>query len=234
MQKQVSDLEEELKNTKARLDKTETERNRAVTEVKKVKELANAGLSPQKAEQMFLELKSLQEFLSNSKKEIKSRDEEINELSKRLESAKVFEAKLADRDASLEQFKKQIRELENEPEKMKKSESHMLESLMLQTRQFEQTKMDLEESKLDVVTLQEKLNILQNGGKNGFNQTSNLDSSSNAKILRDEIAMLREKKVKLAIEAEETSKKAIDDLALALSEVAMESSTANERLRLSE
>ncbi|KAJ0660163.1 hypothetical protein HanOQP8_Chr14g0534621 [Helianthus annuus] len=233
MQKQVSDLEEELKNTKARLEEVETERNRAVAEVREAKELANAGLSPQKAEQMFSELKSLQELLSNSKKEIKLRDEEINELSKRLESAKVFEAKLADRDASLEQFKKQIRELENELEKTKKSESHMLESLMLQTRQFEQTKMDLEESKLDVVTLQEKLNSLQNGGKNGFNQTSNLDSSSNAKILRDEIAMLR-KEVKLATEAEETSKKAMDDLASALSEVAMESSTANERLRLSE
>ncbi|KAF5781214.1 hypothetical protein HanXRQr2_Chr11g0480871 [Helianthus annuus] len=109
----------------------------------------------------------------------------------------------------------------------------MLESLMLQTRQFEQTKMDLEKSKLDVVTLQENLNSLQNGGKNGFNQTSNLDSSSNAKILRDEIAMMR-KEVKLATKAEETSKKAMDDLASALSEVAMESSTVNERLRLLE
>ncbi|KAM0063750.1 hypothetical protein Hdeb2414_s0003g00094611 [Helianthus debilis subsp. tardiflorus] len=93
--------------------------------------------------------------------------------------------------------------------------------------------MDLEESNLDVVTMQEMLNSLQNGGKIGFNQTSNLDSSSNAKILRDEIAMLR-KEVKLATEAEETSKKAMDDLASALSEVAMESGTANEWLRLLE
>ncbi|KAI7732464.1 hypothetical protein M8C21_012520, partial [Ambrosia artemisiifolia] len=180
MEKQMRDLEEELKNMKARLDEVETERDRAVAEVREAKELANAGLSPQKAEQMFSELKSVQELLSNSKKEIKSRDEEIGELSKQLEYAKVFEAKLAERDASLEKFKKQVRDLEDEVERTKQSESHMLESLMLQTRQFEQTKMDLEESKLDVMTLQEKVNSLQNSGRNGFDRMGNLDSSSNA------------------------------------------------------
>ncbi|KAM0063751.1 hypothetical protein Hdeb2414_s0003g00094621 [Helianthus debilis subsp. tardiflorus] len=42
MQKQVSDLEKELKNMKARLNEVETKRNRAVAEVKEAKELANA------------------------------------------------------------------------------------------------------------------------------------------------------------------------------------------------
>ncbi|KAL8246699.1 hypothetical protein R6Q59_007915 [Mikania micrantha] len=207
MEKQISNLEEELKNTKKRLDEAEAERN---------------------------QLKSLQDLLSNSKNEIKSRDEEIKSLNKRLESAKVFEAKLAEKDASLDQFKKQIRGLEDELEKTKKSESHMLESLMLQTQQFEQTKMDFEESKLDVMTLQQQLNNLQKGSKNGFDRRGDRpDSSLNTQALKGEIAMLKNE-LKLATEAEEKSKKAMDDLASALSEVAMESSTANEKLRLTE
>ncbi|GJU52681.1 hypothetical protein Tco_1226395 [Tanacetum coccineum] len=41
-------LEEELKNTKERLDESENERNRVVVDLHKTKELANAGLSPTK------------------------------------------------------------------------------------------------------------------------------------------------------------------------------------------
>ncbi|KAJ0464419.1 hypothetical protein HanHA300_Chr14g0527021 [Helianthus annuus] len=144
-----------------------------------------------------------------------------------------LEEELKKRDASIERFTKQIRDLENELEKTKQSESQMLESLMFQTQQIEQTKMDLEESKQDVIALQEKLDNLQAGGRNGFDRRGDMDSSSNTKALRDEIAMLR-KEVRIAQEAEERSKKAMDDLASALSEVAMESSSASEKLRLSE
>ncbi|KAM0021854.1 hypothetical protein Hdeb2414_s0023g00621871 [Helianthus debilis subsp. tardiflorus] len=144
-----------------------------------------------------------------------------------------LEEELKKRDASIERFTKQIRDLENELEKTKQSEAQMLESLMFQTQQIEQTKMDLEESKQDVIALQEKLDSLQAGGRNGFDRRGDMDSSSNTKALRDEIAMLR-KEVRIAQEAEERSKKAMDDLAAALSEVAMESSTASEKLRLSE
>ncbi|KAJ0703847.1 hypothetical protein HanPI659440_Chr14g0555951 [Helianthus annuus] len=155
---------------------------------------------------------------------------QVSDLEEELKNTK---ARLDERDASIEQFMKKIRDLENELEKTRQSESQMLESLMFQTQQIEQTKMDLEESKQDVMALQEKLDNLQIGGRNGFDRKGDTDSSLNTKTLRDEITMLR-KEVKSATEAEEKSKKAMDDLASALSEVAMESSTANERLRLSE
>ncbi|GJS07714.1 hypothetical protein Tco_0364510 [Tanacetum coccineum] len=161
LQKQMTNLEEELKNMKERLDESENERNRMVAELREAKELANAGLSPTKAEKVFSELKSLKDSLSNSKKEIESRDKQIVSFSKQLESAKVFEAKLAERDASLNGLTKRIRELEDQLEKTKQSESQMLESLMLQTQQIEQTKMDLEESKLEVITLHEQLRLFR-------------------------------------------------------------------------
>ncbi|GJU82805.1 hypothetical protein Tco_1285170 [Tanacetum coccineum] len=41
-------LEEELRNTKERLDESENERNRVVVDLHETKELANAGLSPTK------------------------------------------------------------------------------------------------------------------------------------------------------------------------------------------
>ncbi|KAK9062226.1 hypothetical protein SSX86_019412 [Deinandra increscens subsp. villosa] len=162
------------------------------------------------------QMSDLQEELKNTKKLINA-----------------FEAKLAERDDSLDQCKKQIRELTDQLEKAKESESQMLDSLMLQTQQFQQTKMDLEESKLDVISLQEQLDHFEKGGKNVPDRKSNHDSSANTKALKDEIIMLKNE-VKFATEAEEKSKKAMDDLASALSEVAMESSTANEKLKLAE
>ncbi|KAI3775778.1 hypothetical protein L1987_45531 [Smallanthus sonchifolius] len=194
MQKQLCNLEDELKNTKQRLDEAETERNRVNAELREVKELANAGLSPKKAEKMYSDLKSLEDSLSNSKKEIESRDKQISLLSNQLESAKVFEVKLSEKDATLDKFKKRILELEDELEKTKQSESHMLESLMLQTEQIAHTKMDLEESKLEVITLNEKLNDLQKVSKIALDRTSNLNlnSSLETKTLTYEIAKLKE------------------------------------------
>ncbi|PWA46411.1 hypothetical protein CTI12_AA507500 [Artemisia annua] len=241
LQKQMTNLEEELKNTKERLDESENERNRVVAELREAKELANAGLSPTKAEQVFSELKSLKDTLSNSKKEIESRDKQIASFSKQLESAKVFEAKLAERDASLDGLTKRIRELEDQLEKTKQSESQMLESLMFQTQQIEQTKMDLEESKLEVITLHEQLENFQRGNRNGSRPSqsavsqrgNNFDTSRETKALKEEIAILKSE-VRSAMEAEENSKRAMDGLASALREVATEASTANEKLRLTE
>ncbi|KAI3704353.1 hypothetical protein L1987_74571 [Smallanthus sonchifolius] len=194
MQKQLSNLEDELKNTKQRLDEAENERNRVIAELQEVKETANAGLSPKKAEKMYSDLKSLEDSLSNSKKEIESRDKQISLLSNRIKSAKVFEVKLSEKDVTLDKLKKRILELEDELEITKQSESHMLESLTLQTEQIAQTKMDLEESKLDVITLNEKLNDLQKGSKIALDRKSNLNlnSSLETKTLTYEIARLKE------------------------------------------
>ncbi|KAL8240334.1 hypothetical protein R6Q59_013689 [Mikania micrantha] len=128
-------------------------------------------------ERAFSELKRLEDSLSYSRKEIESRDNQINLLSNQLESAKAFEVKL-------------------------------------------------EESKLEAVTLKEKL-------KNQVDQNGNLNSFLKTKTLKDEIAMLKSE-VRIATETEEKSKKAMDDLALALREVVTEDNTSNEKLKLSQ
>ncbi|KAL4577979.1 hypothetical protein LXL04_014094 [Taraxacum kok-saghyz] len=228
MQRQVTDLQEELKNTKARLDEAERERNRLYTELK-------GGLSSKKAEQVFSELNILKDSLLNSKKEIESRDRDMKILTSRLESAKVFEAKLSERD-------KKIRELEDQVAKAQQSESNMLESLMLQTQQLTEIKMDLEESKLEITSLYERLD---NGGNNNtsrgnYNHNQNQNQNQNqyqasaeTKALKDEIAMLKNE-IKRATEAEEKGKKAMDGLASALQEVATEASMTNEKLKVTE
>ncbi|XP_076941563.1 uncharacterized protein LOC143611175 [Bidens hawaiensis] len=129
MQKQMTSLEEELRNTKLRLNESETER------------------------------KNANDLLASSKRDIESKDKQIKLLISQVEAAKVYKVKLGEREASIEKLNKRIVELEDELEKSKESESHMLDSLMIQTRQIEQTKMDLEESKLEIKHLTQELNM---------------------------------------------------------------------------
>ncbi|XP_076958489.1 uncharacterized protein LOC143634232 isoform X2 [Bidens hawaiensis] len=129
MQKQMTGLEEELRNTKLRLNESETER------------------------------KNANDLLASAKRDVESKDKQIKLLISQVEAAKVYKVKLGEREASIEKLNKRIVELEDELEKTKESESHMLDSLMIQTRQIEQTKMDLEESKLEIKHLNQELNL---------------------------------------------------------------------------
>ncbi|KAI7733352.1 hypothetical protein M8C21_004479 [Ambrosia artemisiifolia] len=190
-QKQINSLEEELKNTKVRLNESETERNKVIAELNDVKAMANAGLSAEKAEKMLLELKSLNDSLLNSKKEIESRDKQIIVLNNRLESAKVFEGKLGE-------LKKRVAELEDEVEKSKQSEAHMLDALMVQTQQIEQTKMDLEESKLEVKQLNKELDLQHSSAE----QVARLKQE--IKELKQELAVQKETYERLRMESEES------------------------------
>ncbi|KAF5798259.1 hypothetical protein HanRHA438_Chr07g0301301 [Helianthus annuus] len=144
-QKQINSLEEELKNTKVRLDESETERNRVIAELNEVKEMANA------------------------------------------ESAKL-----------IGELKKRIVELEDEVEKTKQSEAHMLEALMLQTQQIEQTKMDLEESKLEVKHLNKELQSQNASGE----QVARLQEE--IRKLNRELALQKDKSERLRMETEES------------------------------
>ncbi|KAI3515671.1 hypothetical protein L1887_14573 [Cichorium endivia] len=139
-------------------------------------------------------------------------------------------------DEAERESKKKIKELEDQVAKAQQSESKMLESLMFQTQEMMQIKMDLEESKLEVASLYERL---ENGGNNtprgnyNYNQNQHQQPSPETKALKDEIAKLKND-LKIAMESEEKSKKAMDGLASALQEVATEASMTNEKLRLTE
>ncbi|KAG5574605.1 hypothetical protein H5410_054739, partial [Solanum commersonii] len=293
MKEQMGLVEEELRETKEQLDFVESEKNRAILEIREMKKLANEGLSPKKAGELIAELKVLREFQSKTQEDLKIKDKNIESLKVELERVKKYEVKLAEKDVVLgglredigrvkasevkatEQlfvFKKKIEELEVELENRKLSESKMYDSFELQTRQFERAKIELEESKVEMASLRKKIESLEaasasaslskrsNSGRlNGYNSNGEIANSvkkeleslnfelalgkedvanaqerekialSKVKNLNDEINLLKNE-LKFASEAEEKSRKAMDDLALALKEVATEASEAKEKL----
>lgn len=112
--------------------------------------------------------------------------------------------------------------LEREVEKAKESERKMLESLIYQTKQLEQTKISHEEAKLEITTLQQSNRSLEAATASrqaGVEQRSVKDlvfggADQEIRVLRSELLT--------AMHGEEKSRKALDDLSVALSDVTME------------
>ncbi|KAF5458201.1 hypothetical protein F2P56_022252 [Juglans regia] len=280
-QQQMGQLEEELKESQAQLSVTEKERDRALDELKEMKMLAleanmrlSEALSTTKVEEIKMELNSVQDSLSIASQELEIKEKNIVSLKIELAKAKGLEKKLAQRDASLARLKmelnnltrseasarallpesrKRIQELEAEVEKEKDSDRKTFDSLVAQTKQLEQTKILLEESKLEIASLRESLKILEgSSGQSvpnsqscmdddlamqttleslGHGQESEKTASFKGKgtTLMKEMDLLKNE-LKLATEAEENGKKAMDDLALALKEVAAEANQIKEKL----
>ncbi|KAH0755240.1 hypothetical protein KY290_025510 [Solanum tuberosum] len=163
-------------------------------------------------------------------------------------------------------FKKRVHELEAEVANRRLMESRIFDSLASQTREFELTKIELEESKVEISLLHEEIESLvasseQNNwrcdgscsGKIALEKElgclrfelglakANLAmiqererfASSKAKALSDEMHLVRNE-LKFATYAEENSQKALDDLALALKEIAAEAYEAKEKLSASQ
>ncbi|KAK4716862.1 hypothetical protein R3W88_015200 [Solanum pinnatisectum] len=163
-------------------------------------------------------------------------------------------------------FKKKVHELEAEVVNRRLTESRIFDSLASQTREFELTKIELEESKVEISLLHEEIESLvasseQNNwrcdgscsGKIALEKElgclrfelglakANLAmiqererfASSKAKALSDEMLLVRNE-LKFATYAEEKSQKALDDLALALKEIAAEAYEAKEKLSASQ
>jgi hypothetical protein len=113
--------------------------------------------------------------------------------------------------------------LSKEVDKSKQSERKMLESLIYQTKQLEQTKISLEEAKLEIATLQQANKSLETAstrrGGSFVEQRSVKDlvfggADEETSVLRSEL--------RAATQAEERTRKAVDDLSVALSDVTME------------
>ncbi|KAG5529511.1 hypothetical protein RHGRI_030042 [Rhododendron griersonianum] len=268
MQRQMGEqLEGELKLTTNKLVVAEEERDKALRELSDTKLLASESN------------KKLSEELSNSRKELKMRDRNIDLLKVELEKAKEFEVKLAERDASFGRLKEElsnakaseaqamrlfsdskrrIEELEDDFERGKVSETKMYARLVSQTKKLEKTKTQLEESKLEVASLRERTEKMEAGACNQEEADSlreSVDSLrselelakenlaraqggekaalSKAKNLVAEMNVLKNETY-FALAAEEKSRKAMDDLALALTEVATEANQAKEKLNRTE
>lgn len=163
-------------------------------------------------------LLQLQEELKNVARERCQALEELEEMKWRMLSEEENKAN----------SKARMEMLESELEKAKESERRMLESLTCQTKQLEQTKILLEEAKLEIRSLNESIGILESSAGP---KASTVEKGVTPEVARgsQEIGALRTE-LRLALAAEEKSKKAMDDLALVLKEVTTESSWMKEKL----
>ncbi|XP_057970577.1 putative WEB family protein At1g65010, chloroplastic isoform X2 [Malania oleifera] len=291
MEQRMDHLQEELKAAKERLSATEEERDRALDELREMKKVADEAnmtlseaLPSRKAGEIYMELNAVKKSLSDASQELRIKEKNIESLKLELEKARQLGLKLSDKDASsdklkeesndakssetctvglLSEYKKRIRELEVEIGKGKESEAKMFNSFVTQTKQLEETKIALEESKLEITSLHEKLERLEGEqSSRSPNASHSVNSVKEAlESLRSELQLTKENlthaqegeklaslkaqslleemgflknELRSAIEAEEKSNKAMDDLALALKEVAMEANQVKEKLSIAQ
>ncbi|OIV97506.1 hypothetical protein TanjilG_11030 [Lupinus angustifolius] len=185
----------------------------------------------------------------------------LNNLKKDMDNLKSSEANAM---AMLSDYKRNVQKLEAEVDKRKESEANLFDTLVMQTKQLEQSKISLEETKLEVSNLEEKVKALQNMKTHGeskdeiVNDISPMESEKGMrneaeigqrelnnetregedltieeKLLVEELNLLKNE-LKSATLAEENSKKAMDDLAFALKEVATEANQVKAKLTLSQ
>ncbi|CAJ2667880.1 flagellar attachment zone protein 1-like [Trifolium pratense] len=164
------------------------------------------------------------------------------------------EQELSEKDDLLAEYRRKLQESEVELEKRKESEANLFDTLVMQTKQLEHNTILLEESRHEIASLEEKLKTLQLSAY----QTNGLEDMKvtekglpkikvhetqegveegklylKAENLVEELNLLKSE-LQLATQAEENSKKAMDDLAFALKEVATEANQVKAKLTLSQ
>lgn len=193
----------------------------------------NSGFSDES--DMQEQLNRLQEELRKEKEEKARALDEIEELrkmnmnrNKKLKSNGVEgQSDLADR----------LQQLEGELEAARDSEKKMLLSLEAQTKQLEQTKVSLEEAKLEIASLRDSSKSLEsfNPGKQPVKNLRRRGVMSFSFADPGEVETWSlQRELKLAVESEEKCKKAMDDLAITLKEQTTEAREAKGKLLLTQ
>lgn len=147
----------------------------------------------------------MQQQLKHLREELKKEKRERSQAQQELERFKW--RNYSDKSLFASGSRSKLDLLEQELARTKESEIKLLESLTSQTKQLEQTKICLEEAKLDIQCLNDSIKVLEKTPIGALNN-----------------------RIKLAAQAEEKSRKALDGLALALQEVTNESILAQKRL----
>lgn len=294
MLQNIQHLEEELQFLKDQLSATEEEREQALDELKWTRREAKdanlrlqEALTPRKVPEIYTELNSVKKLLTSATLELKTKENDIAAL--RIEAGKVkqLELKLAQKDEALKKWNddlaelsnskpypdhKRIRELEEKLTQRKEAEAKAFESLMEMTKELGQTKISLEESRHEIVSLHEKLERFEGSGLVSSRQCGSKNTSATRNCFKDstsmkemleslnsELQMVKENlsraqdeekqalvrahnllseigklrnELKSANVVEENSKKAMDDLAMALKEVATELGEVKLKLEL--
>ncbi|KAL6558801.1 hypothetical protein OROMI_019151 [Orobanche minor] len=244
MQQQIGEMEDELRSSKDECNVSEIEKCRIIDQLKDAKELAQEANN-----ELKMELQRLKTSLGSSRDELNAKDRKIDSLESELLKARQLEAEkstsvdklneelidLKEREQDtavlLHENKKRIQELEEELARRKELESKIADTLTLRTK-------ELEESKIQIVSLHEKIESLEEKFSTRHSSTSRFSSQENDFFSEEEIRRFKNEtevlknERRLAIEAEEKSTKAMEDLALALKEVATESNQAKEKLRI--
>ncbi|KAG9135279.1 hypothetical protein Leryth_015176 [Lithospermum erythrorhizon] len=233
-----------IKQDKKVMEIKNTEANELTAEVRSLNEL----LSNLKDElkQKDGKIKSLEMELENVKMlktQLAARDSLIDRLRQELNDVRESNSHVTDLSA---EGKRRI-VLEAEVEKGKLSELKMAESLQHQTKLLEETKIELEEAKLELISLQKKVgsrDVNESRNKENIVQSKEDVESKKSELqlardqlaeALDEVALVKNElrlvnnKLMQATGAEETSKKAMDELAIALKEVATESNQWKEK-----
>lgn len=232
-QHRMEQYDSKLSQTKEQMSKMEEEKGRAFNELIEMKKVA------EKTNDMIDEVIATKKI-----SEPKNNHSEIS---------LKHEQQLSEKDDLLSEYKRKLQESEAELEKRKESEANLFDTLVMQTKQLEHNKVLLEESKLEIASLEEKLKTLQLGeNKNKGLEDKKVNEKELPKIkvreiqegvgegqsmkaenLIEQLNMLKSE-LKSATKAEENSKKAMDDLAFALKEVATEANQVKTKLTLSQ
>ncbi|GER27326.1 myosin heavy chain-related protein [Striga asiatica] len=245
MQQQMGEMEEELRRTKEKFDITKLENKQMLDQIKRAKEEANY-MKAKEANDLRAELEHARKLLEASQHEsitktktIDSLESELAKASQIVTSFDLIKNELSfsresekSANASLNESMKRVQQLQDELERQKSSESRMSESLALQAKELESSKIEIVTLRKIIGSLEEKLSTQNNSyEENEIGRLKiELQSAQKAeKILREEMQVIRNE-WRLAIESEEKSAKAMEDLALALKEVATESNRAKEKL----
>ncbi|CAL5190625.1 unnamed protein product [Lathyrus oleraceus] len=233
-QYRMEQYDDKLSQSKERMRKLEEEKDRAVKELREIKMVA------EKTNAMVDEVIATKRTGNNNSDM----------------SFKKHEQQLSDKDDLLSEYRRKLQESEAELEKRRESETNLFDTLVVQTKQLEQNKILLEESRHEISCLEEKLKTLQLGAnkmddseekkvkerelaKKKLNESRGDETveeeglfALEARSLVEELNLLKSE-LKSATKAEENSKKAMDDLAFALKEVATEANQVKAKLTLS-
>ncbi|XP_047967309.1 unconventional myosin-XVIIIa-like isoform X2 [Salvia hispanica] len=199
------------------------------------------------SEELLMEVESLKKMVASARDEGTAKDQKMANLEAELGRMRQGEA---DKDASLGQLMKELRELREKETKVQELERELERKTMAESsmaRQLDSAMFELEESKIEIASLHEKIDGLEDLchriGKEATNNEEVRDLKSKllkaqeaetravakAESLADEMEVLKGE-WKFAMEGEDKSAKAMEDLAMALKEVAMEANKAKMEL----
>lgn len=238
-QKELSTKDKDIESLKIKLDESKRFEIKLAEMEVSFNELNRAKASQAEAREK-IEIKLAEMELSFN--ELK---EELNRTKTSEDEARAINLNL---NSQSEDKKRRIDELEDEVQKGKVLEAHLMDSLASLAKRLEQTKIELEESKLEIASLRDEIRLLSDKSSSensvivpvaaaaavvGENESRKnelgLKTEEDDKAKNVIIDQLRNE-LRLSLEAEEKSKKAMDDLAMALKEVASEANRAKQKI----